>query len=111
MAETLALEYEGRGFAGSLDLSSWLDQAGSSDVTALMGMRTGMSWRDAPHGLQEAYRDLADGDAHTDPQILIFRDQSLLLERLRQDHPLLWEAASGCTLRCDGTMDMFGERR
>jgi len=109
MDEPLALEYEGRGFSGSIDLSAWLDRAEGDDVAALMEMRTGMAWCDAPPGLQDAYRDLAGADAHSDPDTLVFRDQSLLLERLVQDHPLLWEAASGCALRCDDTADMFGE--
>jgi len=110
MDEALALEYEGRGFSGSIDLSAWLDRAEGYDVAALMEMRTGMRWDDVPGGLHDAYRDLAGGDAHSDPDVLIFRDQTPLLKRLLRDHPLLWEAASGCTLRCDDTADMFGER-
>jgi hypothetical protein len=109
MDEALALEYEGRGFAGSIDLSAWLSRADGDDVAALMGMRAGMPWDDAPRGLRDAYGELAGEDAHSEPHTLAFGEQSLLLERLRRDHPLLWEAASGCALRCGDTADMFGD--
>lgn len=109
MGHALALEYEGRGFSGSLDLSVWLDRAEGDDVAALMEMRPGTAWDDLPSGLRDAYRELAGDDARSEPATLIFRDQSTLLEMLLADHPLLWEAASGCTLRCEETMDMFGE--
>ncbi len=110
MPDSLALEYEGRGFAGSFDLSAWLDRAEGVDVSALMEMRCGVPWDDVPSGLRDSCRDLAGEDAHLDPHTLTFRDQSGLLETLAREHPLLWERASGCTLRCEGTVDMFGEK-
>lgn len=109
MDHALALSYEGRGFSGSFDISAWLDRAENDDVVALMAMLGGMPYDEAPWGLHEAYRDLAGADASTDPDTLIFRDQAALLGVLRRHHPLLWEAASGCALRCEDTADMFGE--
>jgi len=111
MSDALAVEYEGRGFSGTIDLSAWLSRAEGDDVEALMGMHLGMPYADVPHGLQQAYRDLAGMDASTDPDTLIFRDQTALLVVLRRERPFLWEVASGCVLRCGKTVDMFGENK
>ena len=109
MNDPLELVYEGRGFSGTIDLAAWLDQAADDDVSALMDMSVGVQFADAPYGLQSAYRDLAGADASVDPEILVFRDQTTLLCILRTGYPLLWEAASGCALRCGETSDMFGD--
>ncbi|MFZ3481781.1 hypothetical protein [Sphingomonas sp. 3-13AW] len=108
MTSPLDLLYEGRGFSGTVDVRGWVPHAEPEDVVALMAMRTGLRFVDAPPGLKKAYLELAGLDSTTHPEILIFRDQGALLELLRRDHPLLWEHAAGCTLRCEVTPDMFG---
>jgi hypothetical protein len=109
MQDGIELIYEGRGFSGGLALESWLAEATPDDVVALMAMDRGMSYADAPFGIHAAYEELAGADAGRVPDTILFRDQAALLDLLRGRHPLLWEAASGSALRCDDTIDMFGE--
>ena len=104
---TFELIYEGRGFSGSIDMAPWFADLDHEDVQALMKMWTGIPFQESPYGIQEAYRKSTHSE--DEPHTLIFRDQTALLSELKKHWPLLWEAASGSTLRCNDTIDMYGE--
>ena len=110
MSEAMLLEYRGRGVGGGFAVDAWLTDAADEDLVRLADMSEGVAFEDCPYGLQDAYRELAGEDRHHDPGELVFRDRDLLLAWLKRERPFAWEKASGQTIRCDDTTDMFEER-